>query len=259
MSQNLKRYDRFGWDYEHFNPLSEEEVSWYVRFARKTGGPVLGLACGTARLLMEIARDGFTVDGIDLSEGMLELAARKIEKLPTGIDALIQLHCMDMADFQLPRAYGLILIADNSLRELRTERERRSCLGCVERHLRSDGILLVTERRFDPDRFGVESTDGSWSDSIPHPLMDARVQRKVKAELSEDGAWIRGSMIYRIISADGTETIEDCFFKAPVMHYNEYFSLFAEAGFSVKSYVDYQEREEDGRSPILCFVCEKAG
>ena len=257
MNRDLKRYDRFGWDYEHFNPLSEEEVNWYVGFARKTGGPVLGLACGTGRLLIEIARAGFTVDGIDLSEGMLELANRKVEKLPTEIGALIQFHCMDMADFQLPRVYGLILIADNSLRELRTERERRSCLACVGRHLRSGGILLVTERRFDPDRFGDVSTDDSWSEFFPHPLTNARVQRKVRAEQSEDGAWIRGAMIYRMISTDGTETIEDCSFEASVMHYNEYVSAFSEAGFSVKSYVDYQERKEDGRSPILCFVCEK--
>ena len=129
----------------------------------------------------------------------------------------------------------------------------------MERHLRSGGILLVTERRFDPDRFGDDPSGGPWSESIPHPLTNARVQRKVRAELSEDGAWIRGSMIYRIISTDGTKTIEDCSFEAPVMHYNEYISLFAETGFSIKSYVDYQEREEDGRSPILCFVCEKAG
>ena len=52
-------------------------------------------------------------------------------------------------------------------------------------------------------------------------------------------------------------SVEDCPFVAPVIRLTDYISLFAEAGFSVKTYVNYQEREEDGRSRILCFVCKK--
>jgi ubiquinone/menaquinone biosynthesis C-methylase UbiE len=47
MRPDLERYDRFGWDYELHNPLSEKAVSWYAKFASDTGGPVLELACGT--------------------------------------------------------------------------------------------------------------------------------------------------------------------------------------------------------------------
>ena len=38
---DLKRYERFGWDYESVNTLTDEEVSWYRKWAGRTGGPVL--------------------------------------------------------------------------------------------------------------------------------------------------------------------------------------------------------------------------
>ncbi|MFQ6041221.1 MAG: hypothetical protein ACE5PV_10230 [Candidatus Poribacteria bacterium] len=43
--QRLKRYELFGWDYDRYRELSEQEINWYEKFARRTGGPVLGLAC----------------------------------------------------------------------------------------------------------------------------------------------------------------------------------------------------------------------
>ena len=55
MTDQLKRYELFGWDYPIQAPLSDEEVAWYLKFARETGGPVLELACGTGRLLCRLA------------------------------------------------------------------------------------------------------------------------------------------------------------------------------------------------------------
>ncbi len=59
MNTDLKRYELFGWDYEHHSPLSKREVAWYKRFAHRIGGPVLELACGTGRLLILIAKEGY--------------------------------------------------------------------------------------------------------------------------------------------------------------------------------------------------------
>ena len=48
---DLKRYELFGWDYESVNKLTDAEVGWYEMWARLASGPMLGLACGTGRLL----------------------------------------------------------------------------------------------------------------------------------------------------------------------------------------------------------------
>ena len=51
--------------------------AFYRDEARRRGGPVLELACGTGRLTVPIARDGHDVVGLDASEAMLTAAAHK--------------------------------------------------------------------------------------------------------------------------------------------------------------------------------------
>ena len=40
----------------------------------------------------------------------------------------------------------------------------------------------------------------------------------------------------------------------PVLLPADYRALFDEAGFRVRLFVGYEEREDDGQDPILCFV-----
>ena len=47
------------------------DVPFYVDVARKSGGPVLEIACGTGRVLLPIAREGIEIEGVDNSESML--------------------------------------------------------------------------------------------------------------------------------------------------------------------------------------------
>ncbi len=53
---------------------SDTGVAFYAWLARETGGPVLELACGTGRVAIPIARQGFAVTGLDVIPGMLERA-----------------------------------------------------------------------------------------------------------------------------------------------------------------------------------------
>ena len=57
---------------------SDEEIAWYLNKARRFGGPVLDLACGTGRLTLLLAREGFAVTGLDQSEGMLHHFEQKL-------------------------------------------------------------------------------------------------------------------------------------------------------------------------------------
>jgi len=257
MDKSLKRYQLFGWDYELINPLMEKELNWYVKFARELGGPILELACGTGRLLVEIARLGFDIEGIDLSKGMIEIAEKHISKLSPEIKDRIRLHNSDMTDFQFQRKFKLIFIADNSFAELQTKEKQLSCLKSVYNHLLPQGKLLVTVRRFNPKEFVNGEKVASWSEPFRNPKTGDSVQRKVEMKLVEDGKRIRGIISYKITYKDGKETIEECPFESPVMLTGDYLILFSEAGFSTKVFVGYEEKEENGKDPILCFVGEK--
>ena len=120
IDSNLERYERFGWDYEYISPLTDNEIAWYLKFAGRTGGPILELACGTGRLLVAIAEAGFEAEGIDLSSCMLNIATKRISGLSPEVASRIRLHRMDMTTFELDRRFGLVIIADNSFSELKT-------------------------------------------------------------------------------------------------------------------------------------------
>ena len=257
MNTDLKRYELFGWDYELNAPIGKQEVAWYKTFACGTTGPVLELACGTGRLLISIAKEGYEVVGIDLSTTMIRLARERISQLPLGIQKRIQLCNVDMSNFQLDRKFGLIFIADNSFRELMTRDQHLSCLQGVYDHLRPDGEFLMTEHRFDPTKFENGRRVWDWSEPIRHPETGDLVSRKVETQLAAGEKWVCGSMFYKTTHADGSETVEECPFKAPVMLGDDYISLFSEAGFSTRVFVGYNEQEDDGKNPILCFVCRK--
>jgi SAM-dependent methyltransferase len=257
MNINLKRYELFGWEYEQFNPINEKEVDWYLRFAKSTGGPVLELACGTGRLLVSIARAGFDIHGIDLSTGMLAIAKKEISQLQPEIRARIRIHNMDMSNFRINRKFGLIFIADNSFRELNTHKEQLRCLKCVYNHLRPNGKFLITERRFDPTKYIDNRRDIPWSEPIQNPTTGDLLSRKIVVQISDDEKRISGVMYYKIITSNGKESIEECPFEGPIMLTDDYISLLFDAGFTTKVYVGYKNKKDDGKDPILCFVCEK--
>src|SRR5260370_41047584 len=60
------------YDIEHAH--FEEDLSLYKNFAEMCGSPLLELACGSGRLLVALARQGFELTGVDSSAVMLNLA-----------------------------------------------------------------------------------------------------------------------------------------------------------------------------------------
>ena len=256
MNTDLKRYDLFGWDYETVNPLTEVEAAWYRTWAERTGGPILALACGTGRLLGRLAAAGFDVTGLDLSTNMLQLARENVRRLPVGERRRVELVQGDMSDFDLARRFGVILIADNSFRELPTRRSLPACLRCIRRHLRPGGRLLITERRLDPSRYPGGRRSFGWSDPQPHPKTGELICRWGEIHLSKDRKRARGMFVYRITRADGSETLEQCPWSAPLLTKAEYLALFTRAGFDVRTFLDYKEGPGDATGSFLCFICE---
>jgi SAM-dependent methyltransferase len=254
---DLKRYDLFGWDYESVNALTDAEVQWHLLWAGRTGGPVLGLACGTGRLLCRLAKAGFEVLGLDLSPTMLGLARRNVSRLPAEARARVRLIRGDMSRFSLGRQFGLIAIADNSFRELRTRKSLLACLRCIRRHLLPHGRVLITERRFDPSLYPEGRRVWGWSEPHPHPGTGEMISRRGEILLGRDHRRARGVFVYRTTHRDGGETIQECPWSAPILRKQEYMKMFRRAGFAASVFPGYREVKDDGRDPLLCFVCRR--
>ena len=256
MNTNLKRYQLFGWDYDHFSPLNENEINWHKSHAHKTGGPILELACGTGRLLSKLAGIGYDVTGIDLSSKMLEIANANIGKLPAELKNKITLVNGDIIDFNFDRQFGLIFIADNSFRELCTKEAQISCLKAVYRHLSPQGAFLLTVRRFDFSSFINGKRETPWSKAIIDTTTGNKVSRTVEFTLSDSNQLLSGTYKYRIVADQGAEHFEECPFFSPILQEKDYLALFAEAGLKPVLFYDFNN-QKDTVGQTMCFVCTK--
>jgi SAM-dependent methyltransferase len=121
------------------------DVDFYLTQARKVGGPILDLACGTGRVAFPLAKAGFAVIGLDRSPAMLNVARSKLADRGPANPRFIR---GNMARFDLRRRFGLIIIAYRAFQHLLTPASQRSCLLHARKHLRPKGRLIV--HLFDP-------------------------------------------------------------------------------------------------------------
>ncbi len=120
----------------------------YVRRHCPTPGRLIDLGCGTGRLLLPFARQGYRVLGVDLSAEMLKVAAEKARAASVAVDLLhanlTALEAIPDASFDyavcLFSTLGMVLGAD----------QRRAVVAHAYRLLRPGGrfILHVHNRWF---------------------------------------------------------------------------------------------------------------
>jgi SAM-dependent methyltransferase len=113
---------------------------------------VLEPACGTGRLIAEMASRGYRVSGFDLSEPSLDFCRRRLKRMKLRGE----LFTADMAKFSLPtgKDEGRIDAAYNtfdSFRHLLTEESAKSHLRHVARCVRPGGLYILGFHLLPPD------------------------------------------------------------------------------------------------------------
>ena len=81
----MPEYDSYSVYYDLLWGNEQVDVPFYLAMAKETGGPVCELACGTGRVLLPLARAGFEVTGIDVSQAMLDKLQAKLDKEPRDV------------------------------------------------------------------------------------------------------------------------------------------------------------------------------
>lgn len=96
-------------------------------------------ACGTGRLVVEMAARGYRVTGLDLNRPSLDFLRRRLAR--RGLRAKIMEN--DMAEFRLTAKADAAFCTVNSFRHLLTEASARRHLECVADSLRPGGIYIL--------------------------------------------------------------------------------------------------------------------
>jgi SAM-dependent methyltransferase len=131
--------------YAHFYDLDygelDDDLFMIEQFAARCGSPILELACGTGRVLLPLARQGYQVTGVDISAAMLNIARGKL--VSEGLEKRANLVEQDIRQLTLDRGFNLAFIAINSFSHLLTTTDQLSALAAIRQHLNPGGLLLI--------------------------------------------------------------------------------------------------------------------
>lgn len=139
-SLHIESYDSI---YEPLPDALAGDVAFYVALARRGGGSVLEIGCGTGRVALAVAAAGLDIVGLDVSPEMLAQASAKRAALPPETAARIQLARGDMRDFALARRFATVIVPFRSFHLLLSEADQRRCLAGIARHLDPGGRVAI--------------------------------------------------------------------------------------------------------------------
>ena len=129
-------YDRLTNDVDY-----EATVNFYMQILKREGyGPrtVVDLACGTGSVTAILARMGYPVLGIDMSEEMLTEAAMKtmdLEPMPRFV-------CQKLQELKLPRAVDMAVCALDSLDYITDPDDCKEAIRRIYKALNPGGIFI---------------------------------------------------------------------------------------------------------------------
>jgi len=148
----VRDYDSFARFYDLDTEGYEDDLPFWLNLARRTGGPILELACGTGRVLLPLAEAGFSVVGIDISPAMLAIARAKLAEA----DLLNQAELIEgnVLTMDLQRQFPLIFIALNSFGHFNEPGEPEEALERIRAHLRPGGLGVLDLPNPVPGAFG---------------------------------------------------------------------------------------------------------
>jgi SAM-dependent methyltransferase len=159
-------FDQYARFYDLDAGTFADDLPMWEHFALRTGSPLLDLACGTGRLLIPLARQGYQITGIDVSGAMLDLAREKLAV--EGLEDRARLVQQDMRHLHLGHRFRLALCALSSFAHVLAQEEQVEVLRRVRDHLVPGGLLVLD--MFNPDLPGMLSSEGqvvlhkTWSD-----------------------------------------------------------------------------------------------
>ncbi len=138
---NIYRNSAWLYDIDTRDNLSAD-IPFYIDYARAGNGEVLELGCGTGRVALALAKEGFNVTGLDLSTQMLDIFRQKLAASP-DLERNIKLFHGSMADFHLEQKYALIIAPFRAFQAVTADEDINGALACIYEHLTDDGIFIV--------------------------------------------------------------------------------------------------------------------
>ena len=116
------------------------DLQFYKKWLPKNeDAKILELCCGTGRLTIPIAKDGYNICGVDYTLSMLEQAKVKASEVGLGINFIEA----DIRTLNLQEKFDLIFMPFNSIHHLYKNEDLFKTLKRVKNHLKAEGFFLL--------------------------------------------------------------------------------------------------------------------
>lgn len=159
-----------------------DDLDFYKRWLPATkNARILELCCGTGRLTLPIAKDGYNITGVDITASMLAQAKTKASEAKLNIDFIEA----DIRNLTLPEQYDLIFIPFNSIHHLYTNKDLFEAFRVVKQHLKEGGLFLFD--CFNPNIQYIVDSEKAQQEIANYTTKDNRVvqiQQTMKYETS---------------------------------------------------------------------------
>ena len=226
-------------------PAEAERVHELIQERSPGASSLLDVACGTGKHLEQFRRWYPDVAGVDLDDGLIEIARERLVDVP--------LQRADMTSFDLGRRFAAVTCLFSSIGYVGTVERLASAIAAMAHHL-SDGGVLVVEPWLSPE---------VWQVGRPHLLSvdepDLKIARMTIA--GRDGQLAIMDFAYLVATPDGLQQFSE-HHEAALFTDAEYRDAFAAAGLTVEHdehgligrglYLGQRERPRPstGRGPV---------
>lgn len=125
--------------YDGLNTFLSDLPFYKKWMPRNKDTKILELCCGTGRLTIPLAKDGYSIWGVDYTSSILERAKAKAS------EAGVEIHFIeaDIRTLSLQEKFDLIFIPFNSIHHLYSNEDLFKALEGVKSHLKEGGLFLL--------------------------------------------------------------------------------------------------------------------
>jgi len=151
-------FENSAWIYDIDNRDNlHDDIPFYIEYAKKQQGEILELGCGTGRVALALACEGFRVTGLDLSRQMLDIFREKLISKPKLADRITLVHG-NMAEFNFNRKFSMVIAPFRAFQALTDDKDIDNSLIFIRKHLTDNGIFIVNVFDSSPERM----TEQAW-------------------------------------------------------------------------------------------------